>query len=104
MGKYYYSISEVSEMLGEPASRIRYWSDHFPNRVRAVRTAKGNRQFTQADIDALRQIRVLIGRGLSLDGVEKEMHSNGGRVEKTARALASLRDIKARLEEIKETL
>lgn len=104
MEKMFYTISEVSEMLEEPASKIRYWSDKFPHQVKPRRTAKGNRQYMQADIDALRQIRLLSGRGLTLEGVAREMGKGSDRTDKTARALACLKDIKARLEEIKETL
>ena len=40
--KLYYSIGEVSEILGESTSLVRFWSDSFPEFVRPERNKKGN--------------------------------------------------------------
>ncbi len=104
MKKMFYSISEVSDILSEPISKVRYWSDKFPSRVQPHRTSKGNRQFTEADIDALKQIKLLAGRGLSLEAVERELASGSSSADSTARALDELRSIRERLLEIRAKL
>ncbi|MBQ0078187.1 MAG: MerR family transcriptional regulator [Bacteroidales bacterium] len=104
MQKMFYSISEAAELIGEPISKIRYWSDKFPSRVQPHRTAKGNRQFTQDDIDALKQIKLLAGRGLSLEAVERELASGSNSAESVAKALDQLKSIRERLLEIREKL
>ena len=60
MAKMFYTIGEVSEMLGENASAIRYWSNHFEKFIKPERNAKGNRRFTEDDIAYLRQIQFLM--------------------------------------------
>ena len=59
MEKLFYSISEVSEILGESVSLVRFWSNSFPRHIKPRRNAKGNRMFTADDIEALKQIHLL---------------------------------------------
>ena len=47
MEKLYYTIGEVSRMLGENASLIRFWSNSFSKFVKPKRNAKGNRLYTR---------------------------------------------------------
>ena len=63
MEKLFYSISETAELLGESVSAIRFWSNQFPKFVKPQRNAKGNRQYTAADIKALKQIKLLVKDG-----------------------------------------
>lgn len=105
MKKLFYSISEVSAELGVPVSRIRFWANSFPNRIKPSRTAKGNRQFTVEDIESLRSIKFMTEeRGLTLEGVKREFRSGNSSSLKTVRALESLKAIRAQLMEIKTSL
>ena len=105
MEKLYYSISEVAKELGENASCIRYWSDSFPKYIKPFRNAKGNRMYKAADIETLRQIQYLVNaKGLRLDGVEKALKGDRGSVDKAAKALSSLKDIRSQLVEIRNLL
>ena len=45
MDKLYYTIGEVSELLGETTSLVRFWSNSFPKYIKPKRNAKGNRLF-----------------------------------------------------------
>ena len=54
MEKVYYSIAEVSELLKENASTLRFWEKEF-TQLRPKVSARGVRQYTNADIDLLRR-------------------------------------------------
>lgn len=105
MDKIFYTISEVSSMLEIPDTTVRYWSDSFPKFVKPSRNAKGNRLFRQADIDALRQIRYLLkDKGLTIEGATRQLTADKTGIDKTARAIACLEDIRARLIEVRKGL
>lgn len=105
MKKIFYSISEVSEILGENASLVRFWSNTFQKYVKPVRNAKGNRQFREEDVEVLKKIHFLVNeKGLTLDGVAKILSSESSGVDRTIKALESLREIKAQLLEIRNSL
>lgn len=105
MTKLFYTISEVAEELGESISLVRFWSNSFPKYVNPQRNAKGNRLYTEADIEALKQIHFLVKeKGLSLEGAAGQMASSRATVENSVRALESLKSIKAQLVQIKNSL
>ena len=45
MEKYFYTVGEVAEILGESTSLVRFWANEFPKYIRPQRNAKGNRLF-----------------------------------------------------------
>ena len=105
MEKLFYSISEVSEILGESVSLVRFWSNSFPRHIKPRRNAKGNRMFTADDIEALKQIHLLVkDKGLTLEGAEKVMSAQKAGVDRSVKALESLKEIRAQLVEIKNSL
>jgi len=105
MEKLFYTMSEVSAMLEVPDTTVRFWSDSFPKFVKPQRNAKGNRQFRAGDIDALRQIKYLLkDKGLTIGGATKQMTADRTGVDKTARAITCLEDIRARLVEVRKSL
>ncbi len=105
MAKLFYTIGEVSEMLGENASAVRYWSNHFEKFIKPERNAKGNRRFTEEDIEYLRQIQFLINKeGLTLDGVEKRLVADRKGVDRKLKAVECLRKIRKELVEVKKSL
>lgn len=105
MEKLYYSISETAEILGESISLVRFWSNSFPKLLKPRRTAKGNRQYTEEDIEILKQIHYLVkDKGLTLEGAEKQLLAGNAKVSNSVKALESLREIRAQLMEIKNSL
>ena len=50
--KKYYKIREVAEMLGLPASTIRFWESKFTI-INPKRNDKGTRFYTASDIENL---------------------------------------------------
>lgn len=71
--KLYYTISEVSEMLDEPQSVLRFWEKEF-DQLHPVKNKRGVRSYTEHDIDLLRRIRYLTREcGYTLDGVRDQL-------------------------------
>ena len=105
MEKIYWTIGEVAELLGEAPSAVRFWANSFPKYVKPARNAKGNRQFTAADVEALKRIRHLVKEeGLTLEGAARKMAGDHRKVDARVRALETLRSIRSRLVEVKEAL
>lgn len=105
MEKYYYSISEVAEILGESSSLVRFWTNSFPKYIKPHRNAKGNRQYTSSDIEILKQLHLLIkGNGLTLEGAARSLAADRKTVEDRVKALDSLKAIRAQLDEIRKAL
>lgn len=105
MEKLFYSIGEVSEILGIPISKVRFWANSFPKQIKPQRTAKGNRQFTKEDIATLKKIQYLVSeKGLTLEGAAKQLNAENSSVDKTVKALESLKNIREQLMEIRKSL
>jgi DNA-binding transcriptional MerR regulator len=104
----YYSIGQVAEMLNENISLVRYWSNRFPRHFKLPRSPKGNRRYTDDDIEILKRIQYLVNiEGLTLSGVDKVLSEEGPKkkkVDKDVQVLESLRDIREQLAEVKKFL
>ena len=105
MNKMFYSIGEVSEIVGENPSAIRFWSNHFTRFIKPARNAKGNRQFTPEDLEYLKQIKFLIeAENLTLEGVEKRLAADRKGVDRKLKAVETLRKIRQELVEVRKSL
>ena len=105
MEKLFYSISEAAAAIGESVSLVRFWSNSFPKQLKPRRNAKGNRQYTAEDIETLKQIHYLVkDKGLTLEGAERQLNAANAGVSKSVKALDSLKEIRAQLVEIKNSL
>lgn len=105
MAKTIYTMGEVAEILGENTSAVRYWCNYFERFIKPQRNGKGNRLFHEEDIDTLKQIKHLVkNEGLTLEGAAARMGEDRHSVEKRVKTLDSLRDIRARLMEVKKSL
>ena len=105
MDKLYYTIGEVSELLGETTSLVRFWSNSFPKYIKPKRNAKGNRLYTEEDLDCLKQIHLLVKeQGLTLEGAAKKLSADRKKVEGSVKVLDSLKEIRAQLVEVKKSL
>lgn len=105
MEKYLYTIGELSELLGESTSCIRFWSDSFPKHIHPKRNAKGNRLFTKEDVETFKHIQVLLKvEGLTIEGAAKRLKGDKKEVINKSRVLESLKNIKQQLLEIRDEL
>ena len=102
--KLYYSISEVADKFGVNASLIRFWEKEF-DIIKPKKNAKGNRFFTQQDIDDIAVIHHLVKeRRLTLEGARQKIKGNRENVEHNFRVVESLKNIRNMLLEIREEL
>jgi DNA-binding transcriptional MerR regulator len=105
MEKLFYKMGEVSEILGESESLVRFWSNSFPKLIKPQRNAKGNRLFSKEDLDTFRQLHVLIkDDGLSLEGAGRKIAASRKKVEGRVKVLDSLKEIRRQLVEVKNGL
>ena len=103
MEKYFYTIGEVSDILGESTSLVRFWANEFPKFIKPQRNAKGNRLFTKEDVETFKHIHLLVKvEGLTLEGAAKRLKGDRKDVINKARVLESLRSMRRQLEEILE--
>ena len=74
--KIYYSMGEVAEMFDVNQSLIRHWESKF-DCLKPHKNAKGNRMFTEADVERLKQIYHLVKeRGMTLKGAAKVLRQS----------------------------
>ncbi|ROL57585.1 MerR family transcriptional regulator [Bacteroidetes/Chlorobi group bacterium MS-B_bin-24] len=79
MNKLYYSISEVSQIVGEPQYVLRYWEKEFPL-LKPKKNRAGNRIYSEKDIEIVRTIKTLLReQKLSLKGATLELEKIYGK-------------------------
>ena len=102
--KLYYSIGEVSAMFGVKNSLIRYWEKEF-TAIKPKKNKKGNRLFTQKDVDNFHLIFHLVKeRGMTLNGAKMKLKDNKEDTLENFEVIKSLKGIKSMLIDIKEVL
>jgi DNA-binding transcriptional MerR regulator len=109
--KLYYRIGEVEEIAGVPAYVLRYWESEF-KLLRPRKNHAGQRVYRKHDVQMVLRIKGLLYEDrLTLEGAKKRLQQEGRQrsqqLELPApdpQTLAALRDIRARLEAIRQTL
>lgn len=102
--KKYYKIGEVTEILSEPASTLRYWESVFPQ-LKVKRNDKGTRFYTPDNIAMLRQIKyLLVDRGLKIEAAAEQMRIASDSVGAKARAIERLMEIRKALVGLRDAL
>ena len=102
--KLYYSIGEVSKMFEVNTSLIRFWEKEF-DILKPKKNKKGNRLFTQKDVDNLKVIYHLVKeRGFTLDGAKKRIRENKDDVIQNEQIVERLKEIRGFLVELRDNL
>ena len=103
--KIYYSMGEVAEMFDVRPSLIRHWESQFAC-LKPHKNQKGNRMFTESDIEKLKQIYHLVKeRGMTLKGAAQVMRrSSQDELARQTKLLEHLQHIRATLIEVREEL
>ena len=105
MEKYFYTVGEVAEILGESTSLVRFWANEFPKFIRPQRNGKGNRLFSKEDVETLKTIYHLVKvEGLTLEGAAKRLKGEKKGTINKMKVLESLKDIRQQLSEIRAEL
>ncbi len=77
IGKLYYRIGEVAELFKVNTSLIRFYEKEF-SIIKPHRNKKGNRLFTQNDVDNFHKIFHLIKeKGYTLEGAKAKLKEDG---------------------------
>ena len=102
--KLFYTIGEVAKMFKVNASRIRYWESQF-DIIKPHRNKKGNRMFTQKDIENFHIIYHLVTeRGMTHEGVRKKLLENRDDTLNNIEIVRRLEHIKSILLEMNRNL
>lgn len=102
--KRYYSISEVADMFGVSKSLIRFWETEF-DILKPHKNSKGDRRFTQQNIEQIRDIYHLVKeRGFTLSGAKQELKDRHQRDKEKQSVIETLERLKNMLVELKSNL
>ena len=102
--KLYYTIGEVSKMFDVNTSLIRFWEKEF-DIIKPKKNKKGNRLFTQIDVNNFHIIYHLVKeRGYTLNGAKTKLTENKEDTVKNIEIVKSLKFIKDFLLDLKEQL
>lgn len=113
MGKLYYTIGEVAEMLHENSSTLRFWEKSFPQ-LKPVKNSKGDRRYTESDIELLRRIQQLTrDKGFTIEGAREQLRHDRTQVAATLepqpdpvreQVIATLRQVRQELVKLSEQI
>ena len=99
--KKYYTIGEVAAIFNVATSLIRFWESEF-DIISPKKNRKGNRQFTPSDIENVRLIYHLVKeQGYTLQGARDILKNGTTGAKDKMEVIASLKDIRSFLAEIK---
>jgi DNA-binding transcriptional MerR regulator len=102
--KKYFSIGEVADMLDVKPSLIRFWETEFPQ-LKPRKNKKGNRIYTDKDIEILRTIYYLVKiRKFTLKGAREKLKTNPKDLEYEQKTMETLLKVRGFLEELKNNL
>ncbi|MDD2412733.1 MAG: MerR family transcriptional regulator [Bacteroidales bacterium] len=104
LDKLYYSIGEVAKMFDVNTSLIRFWEKEF-DIIKPQKNKKGNRMFTQKDVDNFHLIFNLVKeQGYTLQGAKEKLSISGDKYEKNIEIIKRLKKVRSFLMELRETL
>lgn len=96
--KKYYRIKEVAEIIGLPASTLRFWESRFTI-INPKRNERGVRFYSPSDIEKLRMVCWLVKeKGLKLEAAQEQIKHNHTGVSRRADAIQRLRHIRDTLQ------
>ena len=102
--KVVYTIGEVAKMMDINVSQIRYWENNFEE-LNPQKNKKGNRLFTQEDIEQVKLIHYLVKvRGLTISGAKKKLKDNREDTQANFEIANRLMEIKQQLIAIRDSL
>jgi DNA-binding transcriptional MerR regulator len=95
--KRYYAIGELAKAFDVNASLIRFWDSEF-DILKPKKNGKGNRMFSQEDVQNLKLIYHLVKeRGFTLEGAKIHLKEGQKKVLDKFEIISKLETIKAQL-------
>lgn len=102
--KKYYSIREVSDMLGIPDSTLRYWEKEF-KQICPKKNSKGIRQYTAQDIEQVRNVFHLVKeKDLTIKGAKSHLDNRMPMQTDNLEVVERLKNVRDQLMSIMEEL
>ena len=102
--KTYLKIGEAAEIIGVPASTLRFWEKQFPQ-IKPMKNKKGDRFYNAKDMEVLKEIYYLShSKGVRLSQVSKKVKRDDAGITPQAELIAQLRNFKEKLLKLKEQL
>jgi DNA-binding transcriptional MerR regulator len=102
--KLYYTIGEVAKIFDVNISLLRYWEKEF-DILKPKKNKKGNRMFTQKDVENLHIIYHLVKeRGFTLDGAKNKLKENKSDTIDNIEIVNRLKSIRSFLVELSDQL
>ena len=95
-----YRIGQAADELGLRPSVLRYWESEFPQ-LEPVRTAKGQRLYTEEHLALLKTIRRLVhDEGLTIEGARRRLEE-----DRTGECMSEMRrEVRQELQAIRRLL
>ena len=104
LAKKYYKISEVAEIIGLPASTLRFWEKNFTI-IKPKRNNHGTRFYTPTDIEKIRHVAFLVKeKGLKIEAAEQQIKNNHKGVSQKIEAIENLKKIRLKLKTMLDAL
>jgi len=101
--KLYYSIGEVAKKFNVTTSLIRFWETEF-DILKPKKNRKGNRQYTDEDIEQISIIYNLVKeKGYKLAGAKEILKKDVSGIKHKLELVESLRNIRKFLVEVKNS-
>ena len=89
--KNYYKIGEVAEILGIPASTLRFWEKEFTI-IKPKRNSKNTRFYTPEDVETIKMVYYLVKeKGLKLDAAQQQIRVNRHNVSQRSEVINRLK-------------
>ena len=102
--KIWYGIGETAEVLGVPASTLRFWEKEF-DMIKPRKNKKGDRFYSKNDIAILRTIQYLTKvKGFTIQGAKTAIKTHFMKEAETAAIVDTLTQIKEKLLSVKAML
>ncbi len=102
--KLFYKIGEVAKEFNVNVSLIRFWEKEF-DILKPKKNKKGNRLFTQKDLENLKIIyHLLKERGFTIEGAKKKLRENKEDTTDNLRIINHLQEIRSFLVKLREEL
>ncbi len=102
--KLYYTIGEVADLFNVNTSLIRFWEKEF-DIIKPKKNKKGNRLFTEKDVDNFFIIYHLVKeRGFTLQGAKEKLRQNPEDTINQIEIVKSLESIKSFLTDLRSEI
>ena len=105
MERIYYKIREVSDMLGIPASKLRYWEKVIPQLSPYKHTGKTRRFYTPEDVELLKRIKFLREeQNLPISVVISTLSQDSAPLDSRMQAIDLLKQLKQELTSLRNMI